>query len=99
MVSLPAVGPGAGLITGTPHDFLHEKRFSQKELAQTAMPVDLSWQMAVMDIVVQNKLLPHMDRFKVEAQSHPTSGSPAAAGRDDFSPLCMEAALPVGLSS
>lgn len=34
------------------------------------MPVDLSWQMAVMDIVVQNQLFPHMVRFKVEAQEH-----------------------------
>lgn len=99
MVSLPAAGPGVGLVTGTPHDFLHGTGFSQKELAQTAMPVDLSRQVAMMDIVVQNKLIPHMDRFKVEAQSHHTSGSPAAAQRDEFPTLWMEAAVPAGLSS
>lgn len=99
MVSLPAAGPGVGLVTGTPRDFLHWKGFSQKELAQTAMPVDLPWQMAVMDIVVQNKLVPHMDRLKVEAQCHHTSGSPAAAQRGDCPTLWMEAAVPVGLSS
>lgn len=99
MVSLPAVGPGVGLITGTPHDFPHKKGFSQKELAQTAVPVDLSWQTAVMDIAVQNELVPHTGRFKVEAQSHHTSGSPAAARRDDFPTPWMEAAVPVELSS
>lgn len=68
--------------------------FSQKELARAATPVDLSWQVAVMGIVVQNKLVLHMDRFKVEAQSHHTSGSPAAAWRDEFPTLWMEAVVP-----
>lgn len=80
MVSLPAVGPGVGLVTGTPRDFLHEKGFSQKELAQTAMPVHLSWQMAVMDTVVQNKLVPHMDRFKVEPSPIP-HGQPSCCSQ------------------